>query len=143
MITAVLRRIFAGESPEILQELIASYIGMGYREKRGSMSEMLKHSRQDILNQYKDKKLYSDNTNLLEDFVHVGNFEIQVILRNTDNVTLTAALAGASGKAALVFLSNLADRMLYFIHEDIQRWSGTEEEILQAQKKILELGRCS
>lgn len=138
MIAAVLRKIFAGESSEILQELIASYIGMDYREKRGSMSEMLKQSRQDILNQYKDKKMYSDNTDLLEEFAHVSDFEIQLILRNLDTATLTAALTGASGEVAGAFLSNLSDRLLYFIHEDMKQWNGTEEDILAAQKKVLE-----
>ena len=139
MIVAVLRKIFSGESPEILQELIASYIGMDYREKNGRMSEMLKYTRQEILDQYKDKKMYSDSTDLLEELVHVGDFEIQLILRNLDTVTLTAALTGASGEVARAFLANLSDRVLYFIHEDMKQWNGTEEEILKAQKKVLEL----
>ena len=140
MIAAALRKIFAGESPKILQELIASYIGMDYSEKNGIMSEMLKYTRQEILDQYKDKKPYSDNTDLLEEFVHVGDFEIQLILRNLDTVTLTAALTGASGEVARVFLENLSERLLYFIHEDMKQWNGTEEDILAAQKKVLEIG---
>lgn len=139
MIAAVLRKIFSGESPEILQELIASYIGIDYREKNGRMSEMLKYARQEILDQYMDKKMYSDNTDLLEELVHVGDFEIQLILRNLDTATLTAALTGASGEVARAFLANLSDRVLYFIHEDMKQWNGTEEEILAAQKKVLEL----
>ena len=63
-----------------------------------------------------------------------------MILRNLDNVTLTSALVGASGKVDSAFLANLSDRMLYFIHEDMKHWNGTEEEILTAQKKVLELG---
>ncbi|MDE5589170.1 MAG: helix-turn-helix domain-containing protein [Acetatifactor sp.] len=139
MIAAVLRKIFSGESPEILQELIASYIGIDYREKNGRMSEMLKYARQEILDQYMDKKIYSDNTDLLEELVHVGDFEIQLILRNLDTVTLTAALTGASGEVVRAFLANLSDRVLYFIHEDMKQWNGTEEEILAAQKKVLAL----
>ena len=140
MIAAALRKIFAGESPKMLQELIASYIGMDYREKNGKMGELLKKSRQEILDQYNDKKMYSENTNLLEEFIHVGAFEIQLILRNLDNATLTAALAGASGKVAKTFLANLSDRCMYFIHEDMKQWNGTEEDILSAQKKVRELG---
>ena len=140
MVAAVLQKIFFGASTEILQELIASFIGIDYREKKGRMSEMLKYTRQEILNQYNDKKMYSDNTNLLEEFIHVGNFEIQSILRNLDNLTLTAALVGASGDVARAFMANLSDKMLYFIHEDMKQWNGTEEEILTAQKKVLELG---
>ena len=140
MIAAVLKKIFSGANPIILQELIASYIGIDYCEKNGTMSEMLKYSRQEILNQYNDKKMYSDNTNLLEEFKHVGDFEIQTILRNMDDKTLTAALVGASGDVAKTFMSNLSDRLMYFIHEDIKQWNGTEADILSAQKKILELG---
>ncbi|MDE7248606.1 MAG: hypothetical protein K2N82_01700, partial [Lachnospiraceae bacterium] len=140
MVAAVLRKIFSGESPVILQELIASYIGIDYCEKNGTMSEMLKYSRQEILNQYNDKKMYSDNTNLLEEFIHVGDFEIQSILRNMDNLTLTTALVGASGNVAKAFMTNLSDRLLYLIHEDMKQWTGTEEDILIAQKKVLELG---
>lgn len=140
MISAVLKKIFSGANPVILQELIASYIGIDYCEKNGTMSEMLKYSRQEILNQYNDKKMYSDNTNLLEEFIHVGDFEIQSILRNLDDQTLTAALVGASGNVAKVFMANLSDRLLYFIHEDMKQWTGTEEEILAAQKRVLELG---
>ena len=140
MIAAVLRRIFAGESPKILHEVIASYIGMDYSERKGLMSETLKYTRQEIMDQYKGKKPYSDNTDLLEGFIHVGDYEIQLILRNLDTMTLTAALAGASGEVVRAFLTNLSDRLLYFIHEDMKQWNGTEEDILTAQKKVLGMG---
>ncbi|MCM1345452.1 MAG: helix-turn-helix domain-containing protein, partial [Muribaculaceae bacterium] len=97
MVTAVLRRIYDGQSPKILQELIASYIGMDYREKNGKMSKILKQSREEILAHYDDKKMYSDRTDLLEDFLDAENLEIQLTLHRLDAPTLTAALAGASG----------------------------------------------
>ena len=140
MIAAVLKMIFAGERPELIQETVASYIGMDYREKSGYMREILKYTRQELINKYKDKKLYSEATDLLEELVHLGDFEIQVILRNLDNLTLTTALAGASGEVVTAFLSNLADRILYLISEDMELWQGTEEEILEAQRKVLEIG---
>lgn len=140
MITAALRKIFAGESPKILQELIESYIGMDYRERNGRMGVLREHAREEILARYDDKKMYSDNTNLLEDFAHVGDFEIQLTLRELDEPTLMAALAGASGDAAKAFLSNLADRLLYLIDESVRQWSGTEEEIIRAQEKVREAG---
>lgn len=142
MIVAALRKIFSGESTEIVRELIASFIGMEYREKNAEkIREVLQYSREEILEQYEGKKCFSTRTNLLEKFTDLGDFEIRLILRNTDNVTLTAALAGASGKVVKAFLANLSERMLYFIHEDMVQWSGTEEEILDAQRKMLELGR--
>lgn len=139
MITAALKMIFSGERRELIQEQIASYIGMEYREKWEGMGEALRRTRKEILERYKDKKLYSDATDLLEGLVHLGNFEIQTILRNLDNGTLTAALMGASGGVVTAFLSNLADRVLYLTGEDMARWQGTEEEILAAQRKVLEL----
>lgn len=140
MIAEVLQMIFSGERPEIIQETVASHIGMDYRERKGTISENLKNSRSDIINRYLEKKLYSDDTDLLEEFAALDDFAVQVILRNTDNVTLTAALTGASGSVAVRFLSNLSDRMLYFISEDMERWQGTEKEILDAQRKLLEIG---
>lgn len=140
MIAEGLKVIVAGERPEILQEVAASYIGVEYREKRGYRKEMMKYTRQELIHKYKDKEIYSEATNLLEEFVRLGDFEIQVILRNLESSTLTAALAGASGAVVTAFFSNLSDRILYFISEDMERWQGTEEEILEAQRKILEIG---
>lgn len=141
MVVAALRKIFSGEFTEIVRELIASFIGMEYREKNaGNMREVLRYTREEILEQYQGKECWSEQTDLLEEFADLGDFEIRLILRSTDNVTLTAALVGASGKVVKPFLSNLSERMLYFIHEDMIQWSGTEEEILTAQRKVLELG---
>lgn len=140
MIVAVLKTIFTEEKLELQQEIIASYIGMDYAEKRSYMREMMKFTRQELVEKYKDKKSYSEATDLLEEFGNLGDFEIQVILRNLDNVTLTTALAGASGDVVMAFLSNLSDRILYMISEDIEHWQGTEEEILNAQRKMLEIG---
>lgn len=140
MIVAALGKIYAGESSEILRELIASYVGMDYREKEGRMAEMLNNTRQEILKWYDGKEVYSNRTNLLEEFTQVGNFEIQSILRNLDALTLTVALKGASGRVVKVFLSNLSDKMLSFLHEDMKKWNGTEEEIISAQEKVLEVG---
>ncbi len=140
MIAAALKMIFAGGKQEELSELIASYIGMEYRQKGGHMGEILNRTRQEIIDTYKDKEMYSGATDLLEEAADLGDFEIQTMLRNMDEATLTAALAGASGRVAVRFLSNLADRVLYFIHEDVERWSGTEEEVLAAQRKVLEIG---
>lgn len=140
MVTSVLQKIFSGECKDLIEEWIYSYIGMEYREKKSTMSEILQHSRQEILQKYTKKETYSKHTDLLESFVDLGDFEIQTILRNTDNVTLTAALAGASGTVVTKFLSNLSDRMLDLISEDLDQWQGTEEEILAAQQKLLEMG---
>ncbi len=144
MIVHVLGEIASGAHPELLREIIASYVGVGYWEKledarRGAQG---KRTRDEIIGKYKDKKLFSEKTDLLERFALVGDFELQVILRNLDNETLTSALSGASGKIVERFLLNLSDRLLYFVSEDIDRWNGTEEEILKAQRRVLAVGGC-
>lgn len=144
MIVHVLGEIASGAHPELLREIIASYVGVGYWEKledarRGAQG---KRTRDEIIGKYKDKKLFSEKTDLLERFASVGDFELQVILRNLDNEILTSALSGASGKIVERFLLNLSDRLLYFVSEDIDRWNGTEEEILKAQRRVLAVGGC-
>lgn len=140
MIVAVLKMIFAGNCAEIIQETIASHIGIDYRERMNSMSGNKKYTRQEVIHKYQNKGLYSANTNLLEEFANLNDFDLQVILKNTENNTLTVALVGASGNVVTRFLSNLSDRMLYFISEDMDCWQGTEEEILTAQRKLRETG---
>ncbi len=38
-----------------------------------------------------------------------------------------------------IFLSNLSNRILPFICEDIDNWQGCEDDILAAQRQILEI----
>ncbi|MCH5273224.1 MAG: helix-turn-helix domain-containing protein [Lachnospiraceae bacterium] len=142
MIADVLRRITAGENPAVLEELIASHIGIGYWEKLEAKNRDLRHgqSREEIIGKYRDKKPYSDKTTLLEELEVLEDFEIRAILRNLDNVTLKAALYGASGKITAGFLANLSDRLLWLVSEDIDSFTGTEEEIVAAQRKVLEIG---
>jgi len=144
MIVHVLGEIASGAHPELLREIIASYVGVGYWEKLEDMKRGAqgKRTREEIIGKYKDKELFSEKTDLLERFEPVGDFEIRVILRNLDNETLTAALSGASGKIVGRFLLNLSDRLLYFVSEDIDRWNGTEEDILKAQRRVLAVGGC-
>lgn len=141
MITEVLKSITAGEAPEVLQELIASHVGIGYWEKLEQENMSLRHgkTREEIIGKYRDKKPYSDKTDLLEELMTLDDFEIRVILRNIDNVSLAAALCGASGNITAGFLANLSDRLLGFVSEDIDSFEGTEEDIVEAQKKVLEI----
>ena len=142
MIVHVLEKVASGAHPELLREIIASYVGVGYWEKLEDTrrGEQGKRTRDEIIEKYRNKKMFSEKTDLLERFESVGDFEIQVILRNLDNETLAGALSGASGKIVVRFLMNLSDRLLYFVSEDIDRWNGTEEAILKAQRRVLAVG---
>lgn len=142
MVAGALKLIFSGLREEFVRECVASYIGMEYRKKigNGTIGVDLKAARKKIIDKYKDKKLWSEATDLLENCDALEDFEAQAILRNLEKDTLVGALTGASGKVVTKFLSNLSDRILYFINEDLEEWQGTEEEILAAQRKVLEVG---
>jgi len=128
----------------MVREIVASFVGVGYWKKLEDITrrEQGKRTREEIIGKYQDKKLYSEKTALLERFEQVGDFEIQAILKNLDNETLTAALNGASGKIVVRFLKNLSDRLLYFVSEDVDNWNGTEEDIMKAQRRVLAVGGC-
>ncbi len=126
--------------PELIREVIASYIGMDYWLHRIDWTK----SKEEIMEKYVGKTvLVPQVTNLLEPLVHATDFQIQMILRNLDSQTLAGALYGASGSVICRFLSNLSDRMMIFICQDMENWTGTTKEILNAQRKILEVkARC-
>lgn len=90
----------------MLREMVASYVGMGYWEKMEDATRETrgKRNREEIIGKCRDKKPFSEKTGLLERFEIVGDFEIQVILRNLDSETLASALYGASGKITVSFL---------------------------------------
>ena len=143
MIAAVLPKILMGQNSKLIWELVASYVGMDYREKvkplDGERHEW-EETREEILEKLKSKEPYSAATVLLEPLVEMDDFSIQVILRNIDNLTLAAAMYGASGRVVKRFFENVSDTVLYYVNEDLEIWQGTEEEILAAQRTVLELG---
>lgn len=131
----VLMSILSGENPEVLRELIASYLG---KELRGKFikNEENKQTREEILDCYKTKA-YS--VNLLEELAVVDDAVLRMVIRKNDNVTLATALSGASGAICVRFLRNLSDRLLRFMYEDIQAVKASEPEIREAQRLVLEL----
>lgn len=143
LIAAALPLILSGESTEILWEVMVSYIGMEYREKVKPMDATLRKTREEIREKLKGKEPYSSATVLLDPLVEADDFQIQTILRNIDYRTLAAAMYGASGSVVQRFFDNVSDTLLYFVNEDMEQWKGTEVEILEAQRKILELGELS
>ena len=123
-------------------EFTASYIGMEYREKVKPMKEAEKvrrKTREEIWQKLQEKRPYSEATVLLESLAEEEDFKIRTILRNIDNGTLAAAMYGASGRVVRRFFENLAETLLYYVNEDMEHWQGTEEEILSAQRQMLEL----
>lgn len=119
--------------------MIASYLGKDLREKFMQKEEGTK-SREEVLRSYKNKKAAVP---LLEELAGVEDAVLRVAIRNLDNLTLAVALSGTSGEICVRFLSNLSDRLLYFIHEDIQAVQAEYKAVLDAQRKVLKLVKTS
>lgn len=134
MVLDALKAIVSGENEECLKEIVASHIGRKYREKFISRSNE-SYNRESILSNYNER----EGTYVLEVLSDCADRDIQMILKNIDNGTLVKALYGASGRICQKFLQNVSDRMLRFLDEDIQRFVGDEAEVLEAQKKVLEI----
>lgn len=139
MIADVLQYIISGESEGIIREVIASYMGRNYRNHFVNITEEKKKLRKDILAFYKEKEQKSETVCPLEEFLECSDEKIQYIIKNIENNTFVAALSGASNQVCVKFLSNLSDRLLCCIDEDIRQYRGTKEEIAEAQKKILKV----
>ena len=75
----------------------------------------------------------------MEELADTEDSVLRTVIRNIDNATLATALAGASGTVCVRFLKNLSDRLMCFIHEDIQAVQADEAEIREAQRLVLEL----
>ncbi len=58
MVAAVLKCIFAGNAFELQQEIIASYIGMEYKERNGKKGDILECARQELIQRFRDKKFF-------------------------------------------------------------------------------------
>ncbi len=136
LIADSMQKIFSGETTEVLCEVIASHIGMEYWSHKMDWTK----SKEDIFREYAGKTVLEPQvTNLLEPLLSATDFQIQMILRNLDSQTLAGALYGASGNLINRFLSNLSDRMMVFICQDIDNWTGTIQDSLDAQRRVLEV----
>ncbi len=137
MTADVLQYIISGESEGIIREAIASHMGRNYRNHFVNITEEKKKLRKEILAFYKEKEQKLETVCLLKEFLDYSDEKIQYIIKSIDNHTFVAALSGASNQVCVKFLSNLSDRLLSCIDEDIRQYRGTKEEIAEAQKKIL------
>ncbi len=134
MVVVTLKYIVSGENEEYLKEVLASFLGRNMREKLLQKELGLSVKREEILNGYREK---TASTELLEELLNCTEEQVRFLLKHLDSDVLVLALADASGELCVRFLSNLSDRMLSFIDEDIQKCEATPEQILEAQREVL------
>ena len=136
MIVDVFVTMFEGVSERTIKELISSYLGRAYEEKILMNIDYREIDRQKVLDSYNCKDV---DVEVIEELLVCSDESIKTIIRNVDNVTLVAALSGASGSLCKKFLSNISDKLLYFINQDIKNCDVCLKEIIDAQKEMLQL----
>lgn len=136
MIAEAVMAMFEGVSENTMLELIASHLDIEYYDKFISDIKYEDCPMEEILDSYINKE---EMVNLLEELADYSDEDIRLILRNIDNMTLVNALKGASGNVCRKFLSNVSDRLLHFIDEDIKNCDISQNEVIEAQKEILKI----
>ncbi len=140
-----------GEYPWEIREKLIAFFGVDFvkeiREHFGVSNETTEQKIQDFLNRVKDKKLYSEVTNLLErPFQNFDKRSMQRILRELDIVILVTGMKGASGKTQIKIIESLprklvldlieAEEMFDIAELNLSQIIDAQNEILQAIKKL-------
>ena len=78
----------------------------------------------------------------MDDIQKCTDEEIQLLLRNIDNLTLEIALKGAKEETAECFYRNLSLRLRYLIQEDMEYMGPVRMcDVEAAEEKIMEIAR--
>ena len=139
---------------DAIPAIIISFMGMGIgiflkrrKEKKMLIIEQEKYNDhtmksydlekcEGLLEKYKTKECTVD---ILEPLAELDDRKVQLILKEINNTTLLLALAGASGKVCVKFMSNLSGRMMRFMDEQLQTEQFAEQDIREAQICILQV----
>ena len=105
--------------------------------------EELNEELEKVIFRMRDKE---DIKSILDDIQKCSDEEIQLLLRNIDNHTLSVALKGAREKTAECFFRNLSSRLRRMIQEDMEYMGpvrmcdveASEEQIIEVAKKELD-----
>ena len=138
-----------GENPKIIREKLVAYLGG--LDTQGSenwnflteVENKFKEDEQRKLRQYleavKDKRPYSENTKILDEFIpNLKQDEILAILREIDSGSLSIALVGASGKVIIKLFNSVSEAYKPFLKDDLERCQNWDaQDIIDNQSKIL------
>lgn len=133
--------ILSGESIEYIMEVMCSFLGLSMRTKiiSNNTFDYSEDYVSKVIEQYKYKVEYSENTNILNELLDVDDWLIRLIIKRLDNKTFISAMVGASGEIVRKFYMNLNNTLISFLDEDVKAWNGTEVEIVDAQRKIIKI----
>jgi len=81
----------------------------------------------------------NDENTILDNILKCSDKEIQLLLRNIDNVTLAIALKGVKEEVAECFFRNLSLRLKYIVQEDMEYMGPVRmSDVEDAQRKIVQ-----
>jgi len=138
-----------GENPKIVREKLVAYLGG--LDTQGSenwnflneVENKFKEDEQCKLKQYleniKDKRSYSENTRILDEFIpNLKQEEILAILREIDSASLSIGLAGASGRVITKLFNSVSEAYKPFLMDDLERYQKCDvKDIIDNQSKVL------
>lgn len=94
---------------------------------------------QKVINRMRGKK---EMKGILDDIQKCTDEEIQLLLKNIDNLTLSVALKGAGKETAECFYRNLSVRLRRLIQEDMEYMGPVRMcDVEESEKKIIEIAK--
>lgn len=127
-----------GYNSHVLKELLCSYFGTNFRTR---FMELCKY---DILSvdmdiKYKEQPCFSEKTALLNNIINMHVRSMQRLLRELDTDTISTALFGSDDHIIDIILTNMSKRTAILILSNMECINPCEDDIINAQKKIIEI----
>lgn len=132
--------IQTGENPRVICRRLMAFLGTKYVEKVRKNERLVCKKLSDYREETRNKAPRSKKTALLEGLIdNLGCLSGKILLNEISAGELVKALAGASGKVQSMFLDFFSLKTAGEMIEDWRKEQYSEEEIIEAQKKILDV----
>ncbi len=143
MICDTIALIFSGENEVIIKDWLRAFLGRKYAHLISDDETELrwKMSRKDAIEYYSNIQAGFKDTGILEELESCDNQCIQQIIRLADNDDIANGMLGASVEVRKKIFSNLADRMIILIGEDMLKGTYGVEQIMMAQENLMRIWR--
>lgn len=150
MTVTVLLMIFDGKGIPLVRETLHSFLGMQYYNtmlltgdeqadaEYAAEKKVDLMTRDEKLKYYCERRPAGEDTHILDVLKDCSDKNIQLLLKCMETAALECAVFGVSDEIWRKFFQNLSGRMFQPIHEDMMHAEYTEDQIRDAQKKILD-----
>ncbi len=143
MICETTALIFSGENETVVKEWLRAFLGRKYAHliPDDESEQRWKMSREDAIEYYSKIQAGLKDTGILGELASCDDRCIQQILRLADNDDVVNAMLGASVEVRKKLFSNLANRFIILVGEDMLKGTYDVEQIMTAQEKLMRIWR--